>query len=75
MKIIERGKYLESFEKFYLCDTGIRYAILGSSIRKKLTLWNKKTARKYISRSVIIYLTGKHLKENVLRCYRSGMLI
>ena len=27
---IRGKKYLESSEKFYLCDTGIRYAILGS---------------------------------------------
>lgn len=27
---IQGKKYLESTEKFYLCDTGIRYAILGS---------------------------------------------
>ena len=27
---IRGRKYLESSEKFYLCDTGIRYAILGS---------------------------------------------
>lgn len=27
---IRGKKYLESTEKFYLCDTGIRYAILGS---------------------------------------------
>lgn len=27
---IHRKKYLESSEKFYLCDTGIRYAVLGS---------------------------------------------
>lgn len=27
---IQGKKYLESSEKFYLCDTGIRYAVLGS---------------------------------------------
>ena len=27
---IRGKKYLESSEKFYLCDSGIRYAILGS---------------------------------------------
>ena len=27
---IRAKKYLESSEKFYLCDTGIRYAVLGS---------------------------------------------
>lgn len=27
---IRGKKYLQSSEKFYLCDTGIRYAILGS---------------------------------------------
>ena len=27
---IRGKKYLENSEKFYLCDTGIRYAILGS---------------------------------------------
>ena len=27
---IRGKKYLESLDKFYLCDTGIRYAVLGS---------------------------------------------
>ena len=27
---IRRKKYLESSEKFYICDSGMRYAILGS---------------------------------------------
>ena len=32
MKTITRTKYLESSEKFYLCDSGIRYAILEAEI-------------------------------------------
>ena len=30
MKIIERKKYLETSDKYYLSDLGFRYAMLGT---------------------------------------------
>ena len=66
------NRSLAEQKHFFAVDTMFMSA---SSIKRKSTLWLREVARSFIFRSATTFPGRKHLRENVLLCFRFEMLI